>query len=130
MKNKAQINFEKGREWSLKAHDYPGGKITQKHWDKCKKKAVKYYRLAAYRGHPDAQCSLGSSYEEEGVLKTNYKMALYWILKAAKQDHPMACYVLGVYYEDGEKVKKNIKLSRKWIKKAADLGDPIAKRNL
>jgi TPR repeat protein len=120
MKKKVKTNFEIGRELSLKAHDYPGGKPCQKHWDKYNKKAVKYFRLAAYKGNPNAQWELGLSYEEYGVLKNNPKRAFYWLLKAAKQDHPAACNNVGYCYDHADGVKKNPGTASSGIKKGLD----------
>jgi TPR repeat protein len=130
MKKKVKTNYEIGKELSLKAHDYPGGKPCQKHWDKYKKKAVKYFRRAAYKGNPNAQFDLGLQYEEGGVLKDDPKRAFYWYLKAAKKDHPAACNNVGYCYNHADGVKKNPREAIKWYKKGADLGDPLAKKNL
>jgi TPR repeat protein len=122
---KAEINYKKGREFDSRAQKH-SGHLFKKY---CKI-AVKYYRLAAYKGHASAQLELGLCYEEHGVLKTNPKRSFYWLLKAAKQDHPSACNNVGSCYHSAEGVKKNPKLAMKWFKKGADLGDPLAKENL
>jgi TPR repeat protein len=125
MKNKAEINFEKGMELVSKAFKHSGHLFK-----KYNKMAVKYFRLAAYDGHADAQWELGLCYEKHGVLKTNLKREFYWLLKAAKQGHPEACNSVGICYDNAEGVKKNPKEAIKWYKKAVALGDSLAKGNL
>lgn len=59
--------------------------------------AIKWYRMAAEKGHPGAQCSLGKCYELSG----NDTMALKWYQAAADQGDPDGYCQLGWCYERG-----------------------------
>lgn len=59
--------------------------------------AIRWARLAAEQGHPEAQFSLAGWFltGAEGVLPQSNRDALWWALKAAEQGLPKAEYAVG-----------------------------------
>ena len=51
---------------------------------------MKWYKLSAEQGNPDAQYSLGYCYESGKGVKQNIKEAKKWYTKAAKQGDEQA----------------------------------------
>jgi TPR repeat protein len=90
------------------------------------KTALKWYTLAAERGHVYALYNLGVMYENgESVLK-NDKTAVKWYTKAAEQGGVIAQRKLGWMYNNGTGVLENDKTAVKWYTKAAKQGDGYA----
>ena len=61
--------------------------------------AIKWYRLAAGRGHAKAQNNLGSIYLEGKGVPQDYQNAINWYRQAAHQGNAEAQYNLGSVYE-------------------------------
>lgn len=84
--------------------------------------AVKFFELAAQKGHPEAQCQLGALfYKGEGVVK-NEKEAVKWYQKAAAQNFPLAHYYLGSCLLYGKGIAQNPKEGIELYFKAAEQG--------
>lgn len=88
---------------------------------------LKWYRIAANKGNPDAQCFLADMYYLGEAVEVDYKKAFKWYLKSAEQGHPGGQAGLGDMYLYGESAEgveyeKAIKL----FKKAAEQGDEWA----
>ena len=64
--------------------------------------AMRVYRIAAEKGHAEAQCSLGvgSFRGIDGVR--DERAALRWFLKAASQGHAGGQFYLGFWYDEGK----------------------------
>lgn len=93
--------------------------------------AIKWYRKAAEKGHPEAQRNLGYSYfiSHNGIQKNDVE-AVKWFLKAAAQGETMAQYLLGICYRDGDGVRKDSTEAVKWWRRAAEQGDKNAQGTL
>jgi len=66
--------------------------------DKDLKEAMRYYRLAADKGHADAQCALGAAYSAGDGVNLNHKEALRLYKLAAAQGHAEGQCRLGIAY--------------------------------
>jgi TPR repeat protein len=64
-------------------------------------KAFPYYKLAAERGHPDAQECVGRLYLNGWGVKRSKAQAFHYFQLAASQNHPDALYWLGDMYSEG-----------------------------
>ena len=92
-----------------------------------KEKAVYYWRMAADRGHPSAQCSLGLClFKGEGVEYDDDE-ALRLFRLAADQGDAKAEVCLGRVYELGDGVAEDAAAALEWYERAAAKGDETAK---
>jgi len=80
--------------------------------------AVRWYRMAAERGHVEAQNSLGSVFQAE----KRYEEALPWYEKASAQGHALATNNLAYLYDLGLGVKQDRRKGFELYSRAADLG--------
>ena len=71
---------------------------------------------------PDAQYSLGISYDNGFGVQKDHNEAVKWFRKAAEQDLPDAQYNLGACYANGSGVQKDHNEAVKWFRKAAEQG--------
>lgn len=95
------------------------------------KKAVEYFRKAAERGEPCAQCSLGLMVQTgRGVDSPDPELAFSWFRKSAAQDHPEAQYRLALCYENGQGTSKNLQRAYDFYEKAAKQGHSLASQAL
>jgi TPR repeat protein len=92
--------------------------------------AVKWYRMAAERGHADAQRILGMIYKNGDYLEKDYTEAVKWYRKAAEQGKTVAQYELGDCFECGYGVPQDDAEAAKWYRKAAEQGHSVAQCNL
>ncbi len=96
--------------------------------DKDFKKAARWFKQAARKGHARAQYNLGiMSYLGQGVPQ-DYAQAAVWFKKAGEQDHAGAQYNLGFLYYEGKGVEKDDLQAFMWIDRSANLGDEKAVR--
>lgn len=96
--------------------------------DKDFKKAARWFKQAARKGHARAQYNLGiMSYLGQGVPQ-DYAQAAVWFKKASEQDHAAAQYNLGFLYYEGKGVEKDDLQAFMWIDRSANLGDEKAVR--
>jgi len=89
--------------------------------------AVKYYTVAAEKGHADAQFELAHSYERGLGIGLNTTKAQVWYAKAVKQylkeadlKNPHGMTQLGTCYLNGTGVEKNEKAAVQWYRQAVD----------
>ena len=88
--------------------------------------AMKWYRMAAERGHVEAQNSLGSILQAE----KQYADALLWYEKAAARGHALATNSLAYLYDLGLGVPQDRKKGFELYSKAAEFGWVEAMWNL
>ncbi|MDG3066160.1 tetratricopeptide repeat protein [Thauera mechernichensis] len=93
---------------------YDSGKGTPRDGNE----AMKWYRMAAERGHAEAQNSLGSGFQAE----KRYEEALPWYEKASAQGHALATNNLAYLYDLGLGVKQDRRKGFELYSRAADLG--------
>lgn len=101
------------------------------------KKAHNYFKLAADKGHVEAQYSVAAMYKNgQGVDKNIISAYKYYEL-AADQGHIGAKkslidmrYELGTIYKDGQGIPRNYKLAFEYLKPAADQGHIKAQHDL
>lgn len=84
--------------------------------------AVRYYRLAAEKGHAQAQFCLGQCYEYGIGLSGNHPAAIKWYELAARQQIAEAQYRLGYLYRNGIGVTRDSKKCVYWLERAAYAG--------
>ena len=97
---------------------------------KYRKKAARWYRMAAEQGNAEAQVSLGNMYDTgEGIPKIDTEVAR-WYRMAAEQGNVMAQFSLGSLYDTGEGIPKDYVQAYAWFNIAAAQGDETAKENL
>jgi hypothetical protein len=92
--------------------------------------ALRWYRLAAAQGEPNAQDGLGWMYVNgQGVAK-DHAAGMKWFRLAAEQNLPAAQYHLFLGYTDGVWVAKDEAEALRWLEKAVDQGYARAQNNL
>jgi TPR repeat protein len=87
-------------------------------------------RVAAERGDPTAQTTLGALYRHGMGVPQSDQEAARWYLKAANQGDAGAQSVVGVMYMQGQGVEKDEVQAKSWLRKAAAQGDTTAQRQL
>jgi uncharacterized protein len=80
--------------------------------------AMKWYRMAAARGHVEAQNSIGSGLQ----AAKRYEEALPWYEEASAQGHALATNNLAYLYDLGLGVKQDRRKALELYLRAADLG--------
>jgi TPR repeat protein len=78
--------------------------------------AVKWLRVSAAAGNPEAQNDLGHAFR--------------WYFRAAKQGVLRAQFNVGLCYRDGDGVKTSNQKAREWLQKAARRGHAPAREIL
>ena len=94
------------------------------------KEAIKWYRKAAGRNHPQAQYTLGDMYRNGHGVAQDDKEAAKWYREAAEQNFPQALHNLGAMYELGLGVAKDEQEAVKWYRRAAEKGAAFAQFRL
>ena len=87
--------------------------------------AVKFYQLAADKGHAAARRSLGYMYSQGLGTEPDKKKAIELYRLAAAQGDAVAQWYLGFHYynpERGDGLTRNYQEAEKWVRKAADQG--------
>ena len=85
-----------------------------------KKEAVKWYRLAADRGHAGAQTAMGVFYSgAHGLFEPNMQIAFQYFSKAANQGDATAQYRIGDIYL----FQNNVVEAEKWLNMALNNGE-------
>ena len=69
--------------------------------------AIRFWRVAADKGHAHAQYSLGTIYQLGLGTPRNYEQAARWYKSAAAQDHSQAALSLGDLHSHGHGVKRD-----------------------
>ena len=84
---------------------------------------IEQLKKAANQGNKGAQFRLGFYYDQgEGVIKQDYKEAVYWYEQAAQQGYAKAQDNLGYMYAKGKGVAQDYKAAVRWYSKAAEQG--------
>lgn len=102
-----------------KAEDYYAGRngVGKNHVE-----AIRWYEIAAGRGHVEAMYSLGYMHGHgEGTI-LNHKKARQWHEKAAKKGHVKSMFALGWAYANGEGVPKDCSKAVAFYSDAAKQG--------
>jgi DNA-binding NtrC family response regulator len=92
--------------------------------------AVKWFRMAAERGHAQAQWHLGVCHADGLGVAQDEAEAVKWYLMAAEQGLAEAQNDLGVCYHNGQGVPRDYAEAAKWYRKAAEQGNNAAQSNL
>lgn len=82
--------------------------------------AVKWYRKAADRGVPEAQCNLALCYLIGKGVAASEQEAAKWLNRSAIQGNALAQINLGICHINGEGVAKNPVEAWKWISLAGN----------
>ncbi len=69
--------------------------------------AARLFRLAAHRGHSEAQFMLGICYADAKGIAQNDVEASRWFLAAAEQNHAFACFNAAWFYDTGSGTAAN-----------------------
>ena len=107
---------------SVGANGSPSGDPLAQRIPKDAVMSAHYFRLAAEQGNPDAQFSLGLSFERGLGVPFNSAEAVRLYRLAAKQGHSGAQNNLGAMYSDGEGVKRDHLKAYMWLVIAAAAG--------
>jgi TPR repeat protein len=81
--------------------------------------ALKWYRLAADRGHAEAQLVVGLMYYKGTGVPQNYAEAVKWLREVAEQGSATGQIMLGYMYELGRGVAQNYVQAHMWSNLAA-----------
>ena len=93
-------------------------------------KAFRWIKLAAEKGHSQAQNDVGVMYETGQGVSQDPKQAMYWYKKSAEGNYPLAHYNLGRAFDFGMGGRKNYSEAIKSYRRAAKLGEPKAQKRL
>ena len=97
---------------------------------KNRKRAVYWYRMAAEKGHSEAQNFLAECLRDGTATRTSLKEAANWFLCSAKQGCPDAQLSLGCALYYGKGIKKNRGEALQWYRKASRQGLGGAQLNI
>lgn len=104
-----------GRDDYLTAERYFYGVGISKDIDK----AAHWYKVAANKGYPEAQSSLGVLYATGNGVDKDVNKAVTWFSKAAEQGVAEAQYLLGLSYLLGKGNPIDLDEGKDWIREAA-----------
>jgi len=90
----------------------------------------RWLRQAAWRGHVQAQSSLGTFYFTAPKPYKNPRAALKWTHKAAEKGYAAAQFNLGWMYEIGRGLSHSQAKAETWYRRAADQGHELAQRRV
>lgn len=94
------------------------------------KEAIFWLEIAAKRGHPKADCKLGSVHKYGWGVQKDTRSAVKHLKVAAKQGDARAIYELGGMYLNGQGVTKDICLAERLFMEAARKGSASAQCDL
>jgi hypothetical protein len=92
--------------------------------------ALRWYRMAADRGNPDAQYKIGGLYSMGRGVTRDDGEAVRWFRKAADQGNTAASFSIGQNYEIGIGVTRDYAEAMRWYRKAAEQGDVMAQTQI
>jgi TPR repeat protein len=95
-----------------------------------KRKAVRWFRLAADQGHASAQFNLGSALMMGEGVRRDRATAVEWFRRAAEQGHIGAQCNMGRVYDGGEGATPDPKEAARWYRMVAERGDVDAQFHL
>ena len=81
--------------------------------------AIRWYRLAAEEGNPEAKYSLGVMYSKGQGTPQDYTEAIFWFKQLADEGDPDAQYNLGVLYWKGQGVPADLVQAYAWFSVSA-----------
>ncbi|CAB4397270.1 unnamed protein product [Rhizophagus irregularis] len=120
-------------KFALEKHDIKFYNLAQYYIKKDARRAFKYYKGSAKKGHSKALFKLGMCYHFGIGTKIHKKKAFHLYTKStisAKEGHNVAQYELSILYETGEGVNKDEKKSFEIIEELANKGDVSAQHRL
>lgn len=85
-----------------------------------KKKAAKWFLLAAEQGNARGQLMIGTCYEKGDGVPLNIEEAVVWFWRSASQGDPCGEYKLALCYLYGRGVVKDLSKAVEWFGKAAE----------
>ena len=85
--------------------------------------AVKWYRMAAEQGLPQAMFELCKCYKYGIGVRCNRTTASKWLDKAAERGHSKALVLLGIRYSNECEAEYNPRRAVRFFRKAADQGN-------
>jgi len=128
---KSLLNQTDATQMSAHQQFEKGGEHFRKSGAKNEQEAAKWYRLAAERGHAEAQQRLGYLYYYGQGVDKDWSESAKWYRLAAEQGDGQALNELGhIYYSGGNGVVKDYAEAAKWYRLAAERGDEFAKKRL
>jgi TPR repeat protein len=92
--------------------------------------SAKWFLVAAKTGDNEAQCSLGTFYENGWGVPKDPQLAIEWYKRSAGNNNQAALYNLATTYWVGKGVAKDSVEAAKWFRAAAELGMPDAEYHL
>jgi TPR repeat protein len=93
-------------------------------------KSAYWCKLAAEKGHVEAQVRMGYMYYKGLGVTRDYAEAVRWYRKAAEAGHAMGMNNLGTLYESGLGLTKSYTEAVRWYRKAAEAGHAMGMNNL
>ena len=90
---------------------------------------MKHYKMAASRGHAEAEYRVGFMYQNGLGRERDYPQALHWYSLAAAQEDAHSQSALGFMHEHGQGVNEDEAKALMYYRKAAKNGDENAIRN-
>ena len=94
------------------------------------KEAMRWYRIAAEKGHLESQSNVGMFYVAGMGVPKDVAEGVKWLRKAADQGHEVAQRNMGFMYLQGIGVPQDRAEAIRWLRKAAEKGDDEAKAAL
>ncbi len=113
--NEAEDAFRKGEQYSER---------------KNYKEAMRWYRIAAEKGHLESQNNVGMFYLTGMGVPKDVAEGVKWLRKAADRGHEAAQRNMGIMYLQGIGVPQDRAEAIRWLRKAAEKGDDEAKSAL
>ncbi len=113
-------------DWLHLAKAYEEGKGTAR----SVKRAVKWYRMAAEAGLPEAQAGLARIYVTGRDGQRNRQEGVRWYRESAGRGYPEAQFALGMLYELGVAVSPDMQEAVNWYRTAAENGHAMAQNRL
>ena len=91
-----------------------------------RKKAVKWWRIAAENGEPNAQMQLGTAYAYGKGIEQNTQEALKWCRRSAEQGFAHGQSMLSVLFSNGFGMEEDIIQAYAWSRLAAVQNHPLS----
>jgi len=91
-----------------------------------RKKAVKWWRIAAENGEPNAQMQLGTAYAHGWGIQQNTPEAIKWCRRSAEQGFTPGQSMLSVIYSNGFGMEENLPEAYAWSSLAAAQNHPLS----
>ena len=121
IKESANQGYAKAQTQLAGCYDYGLNGITKNHAE-----AMKWFRLAAEQGEPDAQWNVGMDY----YTNKDYNEAFKWFDKSAAQGYSDGQLFLGMCYFLGQGVEQDKVRGYDLVRKAAEQGNKDAIQEL